>query len=454
MTFSDQEFAALADEVSGPVLRRGDEGVAAEVAAQNTEVIHDPDIVVGAATEADVAAAVRFALDHDLLARVLATGHGAYVAATDGMLITTSRLSDLTIDPETAIAHIGAGNRWSTVVAAAAEHGLHPITGASGNVGTVGYLLGGGLGPLARTFGFSSDWVRGFRVVTGTGELVSATADENPELFWALRGGKGGLGLVTSVQLQLVPLETFYGGSLFFDTEHIAAVLRGWAAWTADAPESATTSVAIIRFPPLDVIPEPMRGKTLLTLRFVNIGEPAEGERLFQPLRDLAPALLGRVGEMPAGEVSTVHNDPTDAGPSWDRGAMLRGIDSAFVDAFLEVLGPDQRVPIIAAELRHLGGATSRDVPEGSAVGGRSAAYSLVLIGVPDVTLFGEVLPGIADGIKARLAPWISPETNINFAGDLSVPGSLEAAWPAATRERLAEVRAAYDPSGTFVYPR
>jgi hypothetical protein len=453
MTFSSESFAELVSTVTGPVLQRGDAALPAEVAAQNTAVVHDPEVVVGAAEEADVAAAVRFAVANHLPVHVLATGHGSAVPVVGGVIITTSRLSGLSIDAEQAVAAIGAGNRWESVVAAAAEHGLAPITGASGHVGCIGYTLGGGLGPLSRTFGFSSDYARSFRVVTAAGDVVTASADENPDLFWALRGGKGGLGVVTSMEFGLVRLSSLYGGSLFFEEADIPAVLRAWAAFTATAPEEATTSVAVIRFPPLEFIPEPLRGKTVITLRYAFIGDPAEGERLFQPLRDGAPSFLGRVGEMPASEISAIHNDPTDPGPSWDRGMLLSGIDDDFVSRFLEIFGPGREVPMIVAELRHIGGATARDVPGGSAVGGRSANYAFVMIGAPDPSLFETVLPPVADGITAQLSPWVSPETNINYAGGLSVPGSFEASWPEAIFDRLAEVRRAYDPTHVFPYP-
>jgi FAD/FMN-containing dehydrogenase len=451
------DTAAVIDElrsqVAGPVLTRDDEGFAALVAAQNLRVSHSPEVAVGATSEADVVAAVRAAVENDLPVRVLATGHGSFTPVTDGILISTSRLSGVTIDTENRLARIDAGSRWSEVIAAAAEHGLAPVAGASDNVGVVGYTLGGGLGPLARTFGFSSDWVRGFRLVTADGKAVSANAAENPDLFWALRGGKGGFGVVTSMDFELVPVATLYGGSLFFAAEHIASVLPAWIDWTKTAPESATSSVSILRLPPLEFVPEPLRGKTVLTVRLAYIGDPAEGERLFQPIRDLAPAVIDVLGEMPAAQLAQIHNDPKDPGLFWERGLLLEEIDADFAEALLEVAGPAQDLPVIVVDLRHLGGATHRDVPEGSAVGGRGAKYSFSIIGAPDPSLFEQVLPRVVDdGILARIKPWISAQSTINFAGGLSIPGSYEASWPADTFARLAEVRAAYDPNNVFPY--
>lgn len=360
---------------------------------------------------------------------MLATGHGSATPVTDGILATTSRLTGVTIDAENRIAHIAAGCRWAEVVAAAAEHGLAPITGASDNVGCIGYTLGGGLGPLARTYGFSSDWVRGFRIAVASGEVVTANATENPDLFWALRGGKGGFGIVTSMDFALVELTTLYGGSVFFDTAEISAGVSTWVDWTKTLPETATSSAVILRLPPLEFIPEPLRGKTVLSVRFAFVGDPAEGERLFKPIRDVGPTLIDAVAEMPASAIATIHNDPKDPGPGWDRGLLLNEIDADYVTAFLAAAGPDQQLPFVVVEMRHLGGATWRDVPEGSAVGGRGGAYTLFMVGVPDPSLFEKVLPMAADALLEPLRPWIAAENTVNLAGGLTVPGSYEASW-------------------------
>jgi FAD/FMN-containing dehydrogenase len=456
MKFASMDESALIEQlrarVKGPVLGPGDDDFATEVAAQNLAVLHVPDVAVGVTSEDDVVATVRCAADAGVAVRVLATGHGSFSPVTDGVLITTSRLSGVTVDAESRVAHIAAGSRWEDVIAAAAEHGLAPVAGASDHVGSIGYTLGGGLGPLARTFGFSSDWARGFRLVTADGELVSANAGEHADLFWALRGGKGGFGVVTSMDFELVPLTELYGGSVFFDAEHIASVLPAWVDWTRSAPETATSSVAILRLPPLEFIPEPLRGKTVISVRFAFVGESAEGERLFQPIRDLGPKIIDAVGELPAAQIPMIHNDPKDPAPVFERGLSLDEIDSDFVTALLAGVGPEQQIPFIVVEMRHLGGATHRDVPEGSAVGGRAARYTLGFIGVPDPGLFDEVLPRAFAGIFAPLKPWVSAQHNVNLAGGFAIPGSYEAAWPAETLARLTELRAAYDPNGVFPY--
>ncbi|MGW1342516.1 FAD-binding oxidoreductase [Kribbella sp. NPDC002412] len=442
----------LRGAVAGPVLGPEDDGYAQEVVGFNLAVQHSPEVAVGITSEDDAVAAVRAAAEAGKPVRVLATGHGSPVPITDGVLVNTSRLTGVTVDADAKLAHIAAGSRWAEVIAAAGEHGLAPVIGASDAVGCIGYTLGGGVGPLSRTYGFSSDWARSFRVVTADGQAVTASATEHPDLFWALRGGKGGLGLVTAMDFALVELSTLYGGSVFFDADDIAAVFGTWAEWTKTLPETANTSVVILRLPPLEFIPEPLRGKTVLSVRFAFVGDPADGERLFQPIRAAGTAIIDGVGEMPATDIALIHNDPKEPTPAFDRGLVLKDVDPGFVAAFLDAVGPRQQLPLIAIEIRHLGGAMSRDVPEGSAVGGRSSAYSLVMIGVPDPSLFETVLPGVVDGVLTGLRDWIATTSIVNFDAAFSFPGSYEACWPADTFARLAEVRATYDPDKVFPF--
>lgn len=452
MALASAAVEALTAVVTGPVLFQGDPRIPAEIGAFNTYPAHDPEVLVAAESESDVVAAVRFALENGLPVRVVSTGHGSPTPVVDGVLVSLRRFHGVSLDPDARIATIRGGTRWAEVIEAAAPHGLAPVAGSSATVGSIGYTLGGGLGPLARTFGFSSDWARGFRVVTGEGQVVVANGFENPDLFWALRGGKGGFGVVTEMAFELVPLTALYAGSVMFDAPHIEAAYRRWAEWSRDLPETITTAAALVSFPPLDMVPEPLRGRTLLAVRYAFVGDPAEGERLFEPIRSAAPVHLDGVRVMGPDEIAQIHNDPADPGPSWDRGLMLDSVDDAFVDTLLGALGPGAGAPFVACEVRRVGGATTRDVPGGSAVGGRGPGYTLVLVGVPDPALFESVLPAVADGLTAALAPWVSAVTTPNWAGGFGVPGTFDASWPAETRDRLATLRAAYDPSGLFPF--
>lgn len=450
MSFSSDDVTSLRAAVTGKILVRGDEGMAAAVAAQNTIVEHEPDIAILVADEADVSTAVRFAAEHSLPVSVQSTGHGAWKPVRSGLLVLTARLDSVSIDEDERIATIGAGARWSAVIDAAAPYGLAPIPGSSPHVGAVGYTLGGGLGPLARSHGFSADWVHGFRVVVADGSVVIATTAENPELFWALRGGKGGLGIVTEMRLELVPMRSLFAGSLIFDAPDIEQALRAWVDWTSTAPDDVSTSIALLSMPPIEEIPEPLRGRFLMALRFSYPGDPEQGALLLQPLRQAAPVYIDGVAEIPTTAMGMIHADPEEATPVWDWGALLKPIDQDFVTELLATFGPDADSPFAATEIRHLGGATRRDVEGGSAVGGRNSAFTFTLIGV--VPPLFDRMEVVANSFLERARPWISPETNINFSSHVDIPEHFAQAWPPETFERLARVRAIYDPNSLFAF--
>lgn len=438
--------------LDGVVFEPGDPGFAEELAGFNTAVTHAPELVVGVASTADVVAAVRYAAANGLAVRVQSTGHGAEAPITDGLVITTKRLDGVAIDPVARTATIGAGVPWSAVVAAAAPHELAPITGSAATVGAVGYLLGGGLGPLARSHGFSSDYLLGATVVTASGDVVDASPEGDADLFWAVRGGKGGFGVVTEVRVRLVAIPELYAGSITFDGAHAEAVLRGWIDWAQYPPEDVTTSLLLIRFPDLEVVPAPLRGRFLATIRLAYPGSKTWGDRIAAPLRALAPVELDALGPMALADVATIHADPTEPGPGWGWGTLLEKIDDDFATVLTEQFNPTAPIPFLAIELRQLGQATSQDVPGGSAVGGRDGAFAIHVIGAPDPALFAEVLPAAAARFREALAPWIAAKTTVHYAHAFEDETEFRTAWPDATFDRLVGIRRRVDPDGIFAY--
>jgi FAD/FMN-containing dehydrogenase len=416
----------------------------------NLAVAQAPELVVGATSPEDVAEAVRFAAEHGLGVSVQTTGHGAQVPIT-GLMITTRRLDAVSVDPEAKTATVGGGVRWGAVIEAAAEHGLAPITGSSPNVSVVGFIAGGGLGPLARSHGFGSDYLEALTVVTGTGEILTADADQNQELLWAFRGGKPGIGVVTEATVRLIELPALYAGAMYFAEDDIEQAFRAWIDWTKNTDPRVTTSVSVARFPGFDAVPEPLRGRTLLVLRFAFPGPAEEGEALAAPMREAAPVYLDMLAEMPATDVARIHNDPTDPGPAYLTAAMLNEIDQDFATAFLGNVGAGTNPPFVGAEVRHVAGASATDVPEGSAVGGRGAPYTMGQVANRPETFETEV-PAAVERLYADLEPWIADETSINFAGTLRSDAHFASAWPGDTFARIAELRKKYDPDGIVDY--
>jgi FAD/FMN-containing dehydrogenase len=231
-----------------------------------------------------------------------------------------------------------------------------PVTGSSSDVGVVGYLTGGGVGPMARTYGLSADRVRAFEVVTGDGTLRRATPTEHPELFWALRGGKGAVGIVTAVEVDLVRRTDFYGGALYFDGSDAPWLLKAWRRWTADLPEAGTTSVVLLQLPDMPMVPPPLAGRLTVAVRCAWTGEPAEGEAWLHAVREMAPLLLDDVGRRPVTALDSVHADPVDPMPVVERSFLLDDLTDDGLDALLAVAGPGAGSPQVMVEVRQLGG--------------------------------------------------------------------------------------------------
>lgn len=442
--------AELADRVAGPVLTPGDPGFAEEIAAWNLATVHRPGVVVGAASAADVAEAVRWAVrDHRKVA-VQATGHGQTATAEDDdVLITTRRLDELTVDPVARTARIGAGVKWLRVIEAAAPYGLAPLNGSSSDVGAVGYVLGGGMGPMARRYGFAADHVRALEIVTADGRVRRVDAEHDAELFWALRGaGKNRFGIVTAIEIDLVPISHLYAGGVFFPAQAAADVLHAFREWAPTLPEEATASVAILRLPPLPELPEPLRGQTVAHLRFAYAGDEREGARLLAPMRAVAPALIDAVRWMPYTEVDSIHMDPVDPLPGYEAGVVLKDLPAEAVDAILATAGPEVDVPLAIVELRLLGGALARPAAVPNAVTGRVGGYSLFAIGMLPPELV-EIVPAVTASLIDAVEPYRSPAMLVNFQCAAARPGEFSA-WPAEERERLLRLKKEIDPNGVF----
>jgi FAD/FMN-containing dehydrogenase len=434
---------------SGPVFRPGDDGYDAERAGYNRAVEHHPELIVGATGPADVEAAVRLAATEGRAVAVQATGHGVSVPADGAVLITTRRMDGMRIDPRMRIATVQAGVRAGAAIGRAAEHGLAPLNGSNMCVSLVGYTLGGGLALLGRRYGFAADRVRALDVVGADGRLRRASADSHPDLFWALRGGKGNFGVVVSMDVELVPLERLYGGGLYFEAGAAADALHAWARWTRTVPEEMSSSAMLAGYPDDPALPEPLRGRYVAHVRVAYVGPAREGERLIAPLRGIGPRLMDTVGEMPYTEVGSIHHEPDEPVPAFDKSLLLRELDERAVDALLSLAGPDAGASYIL-ELRHAGGALACPPADRGAVGGRDAAYTMFSASI--------IEPGRLEAIRREHAvlhrtmrPWSTGGAVLNFMGiDDVASDRVRTAFAPADFARLGEVKAAYDPQNLF----
>jgi FAD/FMN-containing dehydrogenase len=450
-SLSEKDRDALGRDLAGPVLLPGDDGYVEEVAGFNRVVTHRPSLVVGATCAADVQAAVRFAGAHGLPTAVLATGHGPSMVIDDSVLITTRRMDDVTIDPIGQTARVDAGVCWGQAVDAAARSGLAPLTGSSPTVGVVGYTLGGGLCvTMGRARGWASDHVRSIDVVTADGVLRHTSPDSEPDLFWALRGGKSNFGVVTALEFALFPVRRIYAGGLVYAGEHAPAVLHAYQQFTTRVPDELTSSIALIRMPDVAAVPEILRGRLTVHVRISYLGSEADGRDLIAPMRAVAPALTDSVRDRPYTEFSGISPGPAEPRATVDNFAGLAELTPATVDAILEFAGPGTDPGIDVIDIRQLGGALARQSGPPSAVVNRDAAF--VIFAVASVGNRGSNdRPVSGLDLMHRLGPWLARRKIANFLtpADATVQGT-RIAFDEPTYARLRSVKARYDPWNIF----
>ena len=436
------DLTLLRDLIEGDVVVPGDYAWDEVRQAWNLIVDQRPVAVALPESPEDVVAIVAFARANDLRVAPQGTGHGAAALdrLDDTILLKTERMRHVTIDPDTRIARAEAGTIWIDVVEAAAEHGLAALAGSSPDVGVVGYTLGGGLSWLARKHGIGANQVTAIEVVTASGDFVRTDWANEPDLFWALRGGGGAFGIVTAIEFNLFPLEEVYAGILWYPVDRAAEVLKVWRAWTEDLPDEMTSVGRILQFPPIPEIPEPIRGQSFVVVEAIWSGEPGEGERLLEPLRALGP-VMDTVAAIPVEELSRLHMDPEGPAPGTGDGGMLDDVDDHLIDLFVEhVVG----TPILSAEIRHLGGAVARRSLQHGAVDVFEAPFIMYAVGIAPTPEAREVVDGAVARLRGMLAPWEGEHTYMNFAETRRKPSSL---FSSASYHRLRRIKAIVDPT-------
>ncbi|MFI6014986.1 FAD-binding oxidoreductase [Streptomyces sp. NPDC051243] len=434
-------------EIHGPVLRPGDDGYADEVTGFNLAALHTPDVVVGATGADDVVTALRWASATGTPVAVQATGHGANFPVPNGLLLNTTRMTQVRIDPDRRLATIAAGAKWSHVLEAAAPHGLAALCGTSTDSGAVGYTLGGGLPVMGRAYGYATDLVRSFQVATPDGRLHECDPDNEPELFWALRGGKGNVGVVTSMTCELIPLPTVLGGGVYYPGEHAEPVLRTWIDWTRTLPDEMCSAFALLRLPPIPEIPEPLRGGFWARVAIAWPEDPAEGERLLAPIRAAAPVAVDTVEEMPYAALDRIHLEPQDPLPARESCTLMRDLPPDAIRTFLSQAGPEvPDYPLLIVEIRHMGGALARPAREEDAICARDANYLLEAVGVLAAPPLAAAIEEATTALHTAMAPYGTGLTMINIHGTPGDDSDRARAWTPEVYDRLRKDKSTYDP--------
>ena len=440
------DLTPLRDALAGEAFGPGDTDWDVARSAWNLAVDQHPAAVALPESAEDVVAAVRFARDAGLRVGVQGTGHNAaaYGDLGDSLLIKTERMRSVEIDPVARTARVGAGVTWGEVVGPAAEHGLAALAGSSHDVGVVGYSLGGGVSWLARKHGLAADRIEAVEIVTSDGELRRASADENEELFWALRGGGGNFGVVTAMEIQLLPIRELYAGALFFPLERAGEVLEAWRRWTANVPDEATSVGRVLQFPPLPEIPEPLRGNSFTVVEMAYLGDAERGAELIRPLRELGPAMdtFAMVG--PA-DLLQLHMDPPGPVPGVGDHQMLADLDAGSLEALVEAVGPGSGSPLVSFEIRHIGGALAGRREGGGSLGALEGRYMSFGVGIP----MGPEAAAAITATLERARKALDVVDNGSFYGNFAEHEvDPEEIWGERTLRRLRDVKATVDPDG------
>jgi FAD/FMN-containing dehydrogenase len=436
------ETQALRDAFEGPVRGRGDDGYDEARRPWQLRVDPYPAVVVEAAGAGDVQTAIRTAREGDVPFAVQATGHGAVPRADGGLLLKTTALTGVEIDPDRRTARVGAGTPWSAVIEAAAPHGLAPLSGSSPTVGVVGYTLGGGTGWLSRAYGYAADSVIRADVVTAEGELVTAGESEHPDLFWALRGGGGNFGVVTELEFRLHPVASVYAGMAMFDADRAADAVVVYRDWAADEPDECHTSLVAMTVPPVPAFPEAVRGRRVLMLRALYIGDGQAAERTIAPLRQAAgEPLMDAFREMPYAETATLGPPPVPLASAM-RIELFHELSDEVIDIALGANGL-----VSGVEFHHWGGVPARPDGEAGPIGHRDVPFSVVVGAMAEDAAEGPRLQAAVDKVGDRLSAYATGGTFLNFLGD---PAQTQSAYAADDYRRLREVKREYDPGNFF----
>jgi FAD/FMN-containing dehydrogenase len=440
----------LRSQVVGDVVAPGDETYNDARKVYNSMIDRRPAVVVRCLNASDVVVAVNFARENGLDLAVRGGSHSVpgFGTCDDGVVVDLSGMRSVTVDAKSRTARAEGGATWGDFNDATHAHGLATTGGIISTTGIGGLTLGGGIGYLSRAFGLSCDNLVSAELVTADGRSVVANDDENADLFWALRGGGGNFGVVTSLEYRLHPVGTIYGGPMFFEVDDAAAVLRFYREFITDAPEEFGGFPAWQIAPPLPFIPENRHGDTFLAFVACWAGPLDQGEAMLKPLHDVAPVVAEHVGEMPYPALNSAFDALVPPGlQHYWKANFVAELNDAVVDAHLEH-GP--KVPVVnsTVHIYPINGACQRVASDATAFAYRDANFANVIAGMwPDPSQNEANIRWVRDYYDAT-APLSEEGGYINFmAGDDQ--DRIRANYR-GNYDRLVQVKRTYDPDNLF----
>lgn len=444
----------LARAFSGELMQPGDGGF--DEARLVWNGLHDrhPALIARCNTPEDVVAAVNFAREHDLEVAVRGGGHSApgYATCDDGIVIDLSPMNKVEVDPEAKTARAEAGTTWGEFDAATQEHGLAVTGGRFSTTGIAGLTLGSGSGWLERKCGLTADNLVSAELVTAAGERVTASADENPDLFWGLRGGSGNFGIVTSFTYRLHDVgPIIYGGMMLATPDRARDTLAFMRDYMAEAPDDLGGGVAFINAPPAPFVPAELQHQPAVGVIVCWTGSPEEGERVVAPIRNVMKPVVDIVQPMPYTALQSMLDE---GGPKGIRGYMkaefLEDLDDELIDKLVEH-GGKRPGPLVQLLMEPMGGAISRVGEDDTALGRRDVPWcyhALALWMEPDQET-ADAHVGWAKTLSEDVKPHTVEGVYLNYTSDEGEE-RVRSSYGPVKYDRLVALKDRYDPDNVF----
>ena len=443
----------LAEHLAGEVIARDHPDYEAARRLWNGMIDKRPAAIARCADAGDVATAVRYAVEHGLPLSVRGGGHNVAGTALidDGLVIDLSAMGDVRVDPSGRTVHVQGGATWADVDRVTAPLGLATPGGVVSDTGVAGLALSGGVSHQRRRDGMTVDNLVSAEVVLADGRIVRASSDEHPDLYWALRGGGGNFGVVTSFELRLHELgPEVFGLNVAYPLEDAARVLARWRDAVADAPDELSTAGLIWSLPIVDELPAELRGKPYVGVAGMWAGDPDEGERATQGLRELATPLLDMSGRVEYIDFQRSLDPFFPAGVRryW-KALYLDGLTDAAIDITVEWSNRRPSADTLVI-IRHGGGAISRVGAEETAFGDRSSEWMLSIDSTWHDAAEDATNIAYTRAFWDAAAPFSNGQTYFNFPGLFEEGDAALRASYGENHARLARIKAAYDPGNHF----
>jgi FAD/FMN-containing dehydrogenase len=442
-----RDLAGLEDAIVGP----GDPGYDEARAVHNGMIDRHPAVIVRCSSPDDVARTIAFARGHGVPIAVRGGGHngGGLGVVDDGVVIDLAGMAEVVVDPDSETVRVGGGCTWGQVDAATAEHGRATPSGIISTTGVGGLTLGGGIGHLTRRFGLTIDSLLGADVVLADGSQVHASADEHPELFWALRGGGGNFGVVTSFEFRTHPVgATVMAGPTFWPIEQVPEVMRFFREFLPAAPRAVNGFFALMTVPPVDLFPEELHLRKVCAVMWCVVGSEEEATRLLAPVHDVGTPLLHGVGPVPHPALQSLFDGLYTKGlQCYWRADFVNELSDELIEHHLEW---GQKLPSMHSTMHMypIDGAAHDVDPTDTAFSYRDVRWAEVIFGVDPDPANAEAMRDWCVGYWDATHPYSAGGAYVNFMmeeGQERVRATYRDNY-----DRLARVKAQYDPDNVF----